>query len=153
MERTIAEGMAQQLMDEVLGGRYHAVGAGAYQTIFSPSADEQLGFERELYDDIDDYHGIRNQPPTDAWGIELGRDDDDPDARHPAFQSPTGIFDNWRQEIDVYYVAPPDLTTPLAFGQVSDYRAVVVRIIRVGPQGGERILAEHRQVIAYVPPL
>lgn len=151
LQRTIANGMAQQLMDEVVGGRYHDLNGSWDQINFTPSADEQAGLGRELYDDIDDYDGIRNQPPTDPWGIELGKDDRDGGERHPDFQAPAGFFDNWRQEIDVYYVAPPDLTAPA--GQVSEYRAVRVRIVYVDPEKGTRVLAELSRVVAYVPPI
>ena len=153
LQHTIANGMAQQLMDEVLGGRYHAVDVGPYQISFSPSSYELGGSARERYDDIDDYDGVRSQPPTDPWGIELGKDDGEGGQRHPGFQAPAGFFDNWRQEIDVYYVGQSDLTVRLPAGQVSDYRAVVVRIVYVDPEGGERVLAELRRVVAYVPPV
>jgi type II secretory pathway pseudopilin PulG len=153
LEQTIAEGMAQQLMDEVVGGRYHAEDADAYQTTFTASAEELLGPGRSQYDDIDDYHGIRNQPPKDPWGIALGRDNGTGGDRHPAFMAPAGTFDDWRQEVDVFYVAQANLTTPLAAGQTSDYRLVVVRIMLVDPERGDRVLAEHQRVVAYVPPL
>ena len=153
LQQVLADGMAQQLMDEVVGGRYQAVGIGPYQISFSPSAYELGGSGRERYDDIDDYHGLRSQPPTDLWGVELGKDDGEGGERHPNFQGPAGFFDNWRQEVDVCYVGRSDLTTALATGQVSDYRAVVVRIVYVDPERGERVLAELRRVVAYVPPL
>jgi len=153
LQQALADGMAQQLMDEVVGGRYHGVGVGPYQITFSPSAYELAGSARERYDDVDDYDGVRSQPPTDPWGIELGRDDGVGGERHPNFQAPPGFFDKWRQEVDVYYVGQSDLSTALAGGQVSDYRAVVVRIVYVDPERGERVLAELRRVVAYVPPL
>jgi type II secretory pathway pseudopilin PulG len=153
LQQVVADGLAQQLMDEVVGGRYHAVGVGPYQIVFSRSAYELAGSARERYDDVDDYHGLRSQPPTDPWGIELGKDDGQGGVRHPNFQGPAGFFDHWRQEVDVYYVNQSDLTTKLAPGQVSDYRAVVVRIVYVDPDRGDRVLAELRRVVAYVPPL
>ena len=59
----------------------------------------------------------------------------------------------WRQEVDVYYVSEADLSKSLPKGQVSDYRAVEVRIVRVDSDRGNRVLASLRQVVAYVPPL
>ena len=153
LQQTIANGMAQQLMDEVLGGRYMELGCTPYDTYLQPGSVEKAPGTRELYDDIDDYNGVRSQPPTDPWGIELGKDDGEGGERHPDFQAPAGFFDNWRQEIDVYYVGQSDLTTRLPAGQVSDYRAVVVRIVYVDPERGERVLAELRRVVAYVPPI
>ena len=153
LQQTIAHGMAQQLMDEVVGRRYHDEDAGPYQTTFTASFYERGGSGRERYDDVDDYDGIRSLPPTDPWGIELGKDDGEGGERHPGFQAPAGFFDNWRQEIDVYYVDPSDLTAALPAGQVSDYRAVRVRIVYVDPERGDRVLAELSRVVAYVPPI
>ena len=153
VEQTIALGMAEQLLDEVLGARYHAVGVDGYQVNFGPSWYEQQGSGRERYDDVDDYHGLRIQPPEDRWGVPLGRDDGQGGQRHPSFRAPAGLLDPWRQEVDVYYVAESDLASPLPYGQVSDYRAVEVRILVVDPEGGTRPLASLRRVVTYVPPL
>ena len=153
LEGTIADGMARQLMDEIVGGRYASVGVGGYQTTFSPSLWEQAGPGRSRYDDIDDYHGLRIQPPKDPWGIALGTDDGEGGQRHPNFQASADMFDDWRQEVDVVYVDESDLTTPLSYGQVSDYRAVEVRIVKDDPNGGSRVLAQLRRVVAYVPPM
>ena len=153
LDQTIAAGMAEQLMDEVLGARYHAAGAGGYQVNLGASLWELSGSGRERYDDVDDYNGLRNLPPEGFWGIELGADDGEGDLRHPDFQAPDGFFDDWRQKIDVYYVDESDLTTRLPYGQVSDYRAVEVTIESVDPERGTRELANLRRIIAYVPPL
>ena len=153
MEETIAFGMAQQLLDEILGARYAALGVGGHQIVLGPSYYEKNGSGRERYDDVDDYHGLRSQPGLDLWGIDLGTDDGEGDRRHPHFQVPEGFFDNWRQEVNVYYVNQYDPTSRLPFGQTSDYRAVEVRIVCVDPNRGERECAYLRRVVAYVPPL
>lgn len=150
--RTIATGMAEQLLDEVLGARYHAVGVDGLQTTLSPSSWELEGSGRERYDDVDDYHGVRSQPPEDLWGIELGADDGQGDLRHPNFRAPAGRLDHWRQEVDVYYVDESDLSVRLPAGQVSGYRAVEVRIYYDDPSGGSRELADLRRVVVYLPP-
>lgn len=153
LKRTIALGLAEQLLDEVLGARYHAVGVDGYQVTFGPSWYELEGSGRARYDDIDDYHGVRNQPPEDLWGVPLGTDDGQGSKRHPNFCAPAGLLDHWRQEIDVYYVDESDLARPLPFGQVSDYRAVEVRILIADPDRGNRLLATLRRVVTYVPPI
>jgi len=153
LEQEIARGMAQQLMDEVLGARYMAVGESPYNTHLSRSLYESLGSGRERYNDVDDYNGLRIQPPEDLWGVELGSDDGEGDLRHPAFRGPAGFFDQWRQKIDVYYVSPANPAVRLPAGEVSDYRAIEVRIDRVDPERGSRQLARLRRVVAYVPPL
>jgi len=151
-QRTVALGLARQLMDEITGARYSALGV-EYQTTFSPSSWEAAGPGRSRYDDIDDYDGLRIQPPEDLWGIPLGTDDGTGATRHPNFYAATGALDRWREEVDVYYVNPADPTTPLPAGAVSDYRAVEVRIVSVEDGGQTRELAKLRQVVAYVPPL
>ncbi len=153
LQQTIADGLAEQLMDEVLGGRYVAVGEDGYQTSFSASSYESSGSHRERYDDIDDYNGIRRLAPVDAWRIALGKDDGEGGVRHANFQVTNPILEDWRQEVDVYYVDESDLSTPLPFGQTSDYRIVEVRIVRVDPDRGNRQLAILRRVVAYVPPI
>lgn len=153
LEQVIAQGMAEQLMDEVLGARYSAVGEGGHAVNLGQSSYESSGPGRQRYNDIDDYNGVRTQPPEDLWGIRLGADDGEGDVRHPAFIAPPAVLDDWRQEIDVYYVDPNDLSRRLPYGQVSDYRAVEVRIYRVSSERGRRELARLRRVVAYVPPL
>ncbi len=152
MRATIANGMAQQLMDEVVGGRYMAVGAGGYQTVLGPNATE-MGAARAYYDDIGDFNGVRSRPPSDPYGVPLGADDGAGGQRDPAFQCRSGYYKNWRQEVDVYYVSEADPTARLPAGQTSDYRAVEVRIIYADPARGDRELAKIRRVVAYVPPL
>ena len=153
MRRTIATGMAQQLMDEVLGGRYDALGTGGHQVVLGPSLYESNGPGRQRYDDVDDYHGVRCLPPKDLWGIELGRDDGEGGKRHVNFQVPAGFFDDWRQEIEVYYLDESDLKNWTPAGPSSDYRAVEVRIIHQPPGQSGRELVKLRRIVAYVPPL
>ena len=146
MERTIADGMARQLMDEVVGCRYMEPGGDPYQSTLGPEAGET---SRDDFDDIDDYNALRVQPPADQYGIALGAADGG--VRHANFQAPEGFFDDWTEEVDVYYVDESDLTTRLTGGQTSDYRVVQVRIVKDDPNGGSRELANLRRVVVYVP--
>jgi len=153
MQRAIADGIARQLIDEILGNRYAEPGAGGHQVSFGPNSWESSGSGRERYDDIDDYHAIRTIPPEDPYGIELGKDDGEGGLRHANFQVPADFLESWRQEVDVYYVSESDLTTRLPLGKTTDYRVVEVRVYRNDPTGGDRELARLRRVIAYVPPM
>jgi len=153
MHQTIALGMAQQLMDEVVGNRYCEAGGSAHDTVLQPGSSERVGNTRQRFDDIDDFNGYRSQPPTDAWGIALGKDNGEGGERHPAFQAPSSFLANWRQEVRVYYVSADDPSRALGSGQVSDYRAVEVRIVEQDPDRGSRELARLRRVVIYVPPL
>jgi type II secretory pathway pseudopilin PulG len=152
LKRTVAGGMAEQLIDEVLGAKYCADLSNPYETSLSRSSFEAGGLGRELYNDIDDYNGTRTQPPADMWSVPLGKDNGQGGERHPAFQAVPKFIKHWRQEIDVYYVSESDLTTRLASGSTSDYRAVEVRIVAEVPGGGTRVLARLRRIVAYVPP-
>ncbi len=151
-KRAVAAGMAQQLMDEIVGNKYCAYANNPYETNLGRSSWEAAGTGRERYNDIDDYNGIRTQPPTDLWGVRLGMDDGQGGVRHPAFQAPPELFDSWRQEVDVYYVSETNPNQRLSLGQVSNVRAVEVRIMENDPQRGWRELARLRRIVAYVPP-
>jgi prepilin-type N-terminal cleavage/methylation domain-containing protein len=153
MRQTIAYGMAQQLMDEAVGCRYVELGGNPYQTPLGPAASETAGGTRKLYDDIDDFNGFRGQPPTDAYGVVLGTDNGQGGQRNAAFQCRAGFFQNWRREIDVYYVSDANLAARLPANQTSDYRAVEVRILYNDPAGGSRELVKLRRIVAYVAPL
>jgi prepilin-type N-terminal cleavage/methylation domain-containing protein len=152
-EQTLAAGMAEQLMDEVVGARYMAVGVSPHQTDFTPSAWEMQTGTRERFDDIDDFDGWVSRPAEDRFGVVLGDDDGQGGQRHANFRAPAGFLDHWQQEVYVSYVRASDLSQSLPAGQTSDYRAVEVRIVYDDPQRGPREVARLRRVVAYVPPL
>lgn len=153
MRHTIAYGLAQQLMDEVVGGRYMELNCSPYDTVLKPSTTKAAGGTREKFTDSDDFNGWRSQPPKDLYGVSLGTDNGQGGQRNMNFQCGSTLLQNWRQEIDVYYVNDTNLTTPLPAGQTSDYRVVEVRIIDNNPTRGPIELAKIRRVIAYVAPL
>jgi hypothetical protein len=148
MYSTIARGMAQQLMDEIVGSRYCELGGDPYQYPLGPGSDET---SRQMYDDSDDYNGLRTKPPTDFYGIALGKDDGLGGQRNTLFQVSTGFLDNWQQEVDVYYVSEANLGTKLVAGQTSDYRVVEVRIAYIDPNLGRKELVNIKRVVSYVP--
>jgi type II secretory pathway pseudopilin PulG len=152
-DQTIAAGMAQQLVDEVLGQKYmESAATGPLQYPFAANAYESAGSGRERYNDTDDYHGFRAQPPKDAYGIELGRGNGAGATRNVNFQLPSGKFARWRQEIDVYYVSASDPSVKLTGSQTSYYRCLEVRISRQEATNVYRTLATVKRVYAYVPP-
>jgi len=153
LKRTIAAGMAAQLMDEVLGATYCADRYSGHQYNLGRSWWESQGSGRERYGDIDDYDNVRTSPPTDPYGVPLGKDDGRGGERHPAFWCTPGFIHHWRQEIDVFYVTEDDPATPLPAGVATDYRLIEVRIIEQPPGKPARELARLRRVVAYVPPL
>ena len=152
LERTLADGMARQLMDEIMGRRYCAIGASPYDASLTASSTELNGANRSAYNDIDDYNGYVARPACDTWGIELGRGNGGISYRHPNFQLAAGTFANWREKVSVYYVDSAKLSVRLPAGQSSDCRGVEVGIYRVSPDGTERLVTTVRRIVAYVPP-
>ncbi len=153
LEQTIALGLAVQLLDEILGAPYCADLSNPYEVQLGPSGSESAGQARERYNDMDDYNGFVHSPPVDPWGIRLGEDNGDGLSRHAAFWAASSLLEGWTQEVEVYYVSPGDLSTRLSSGQVSDFRAVEVRIVVQSPTRGRRELAKVREIVAYAPPI
>lgn len=149
--QTIAQGMAAQLIDEVLGARYHDPASTYDETSLTANTYEKNGLGRERYNDTDDYNGVLTRPPKDSYGIVLGKGDDIGGYRHPAFQSPGQDFSTWRQKIEIYYVDPANPKVRRLNSQPTDYRAVEVTIERIETNGSVRPLAKLRRVFCYVP--
>jgi len=150
VEQAIAQGMAQQLLDEIAAAAYAEPGSGPYGSL-GPGANERSGASRVGFDDIDDYHGLRVQPPTDRFGIPLG-EDNGAGARRPQRQRAAAtFFGRWRQEVDVYYVRDTNFSQSAA--GTSDYKAVHVRIVRVDPVNGPQQLAHLTRIFSNVPSL
>jgi prepilin-type N-terminal cleavage/methylation domain-containing protein len=133
LKQTIALGMAEQLLDQVLG---------------SSSISELEDYELT-------YDGV---PAVDPWGVPMGTEDRGGEQRHPGFQAPGGVLDNsasffdrWLQRVEVYPLSESDLTTSLTEEESSDCRVVEVRIVYDDPRRGRRELANLRRVVAYVP--
>lgn len=146
----IARGMAQQLMDEIVGCRYYEPGVDPHSTILGPDGSEATGGTRQYFDDSDDFNGLRTTPPKDFYGVALGKDNGQGGTRNPLFQISPGVIDSWQQEVDVYYVSESNLSTKLPTGQTSDYRVVEVRITC---NQGTQVLATLKRVLSYVPPM
>ncbi len=76
----MAAGLAQQMMDEIAGKTFCAVRNQPHETTLGPSAAEQAGAGRSLFNDLDDFNGVRTGPIKDPWNISVG--DDDGKGRH-----------------------------------------------------------------------
>jgi len=151
VDRMIAEGLAQQLIDEVLGTRYMAIGASPYQYPLGPSAAELAAKRRAAYDDTDDFYQFLAEPAQDRWARALGQGDGKGGLRHPDFRAGSKRLVSWRQEIEVYYVSESNLSQRLTGSSTSNFRAVEARISRRQPDGSLRPLAQVRRVYAYLP--
>jgi prepilin-type N-terminal cleavage/methylation domain-containing protein len=153
LSRTIARGIAEQMMDDVLGRRYHEPGGGALSYPLGREAGETaVPLKTILFDDTDDYHGYTSSPPRDAWGIELGTGDGQGGQRPEGFRVPAGYFAGWSVEVTMAYADENDPSIDLVSPQTSGLRSVRVRVTRSW-DGGDQELAVLRQVFAYVPPV
>jgi type II secretory pathway pseudopilin PulG len=150
VDRSIADGLAQQLLDEITICHFMQPGTSCAGPL-GPSGWESGGSGRERFNDTDDFHGFLAQPVEGVWGEPLGTGNDDGGTRHSAFQPPAGFFANWRQRVEVYFVDPADPSVRLSSG-TSEYRAVEVHIEQLNDDGGVRSLATRKKVIAYIPP-
>lgn len=145
MRQTIAYGMAQQLMDEIVGCKYAPLSSTSATTSGS----------RQSFDEIADFNGYRSQPPTDPYGIALGTDNGQGGVRNAAFEASTAYLQYWRQEVDVYYANASDLATKLSTSATGDnvVQVVEVRIMYNDPKYGAVQLARIRRVVTYAAPL
>lgn len=150
VDQTIAQGIATQLIDEVLGARYCATN-NPYETSLSASSWERSGSGRSRFNDTDDYNAFVAAPPVDIYGNALGQGDSDGNLRHPALRSSPTEFQRWRQRIEVYYVNPTNPAMRHPNNNPTDYRAVEVTIEREEANGSLRPLVTMRRVFCYVP--
>jgi prepilin-type N-terminal cleavage/methylation domain-containing protein len=151
-EKTIAIGLAEQLLDEVLGQPYHAAGQSPTATTLGPNGYEAAGAGRARYDETGDYNGYAAQPVVDLWGVPVGHGDGAGGLRHANLRAPAGFLDRCREEVQVYYVSDSNPAVRLSAGQTSLTRAAEVRILRVNQDNSTTELVNLRRVFAYVPP-
>lgn len=152
LEQLTATGLAQLYLDELSGQMYAESGNGP-QGGLGPGAPETSAQGRTQYDDMDDYHGLTNQPPRDAWDVVYGDDNGAGGQRHPNFRLPSGVLANFRVACEVYYVSATDMSTKLTGSLRSNYRAIHVRVYETETGRGERQLVDFRRVVGYVPSL
>ncbi len=148
-ELAIAEGLAQDLMNEILNRRYCELGTSPYDPYLRPGSVEKYPGTRELFDDIDDYNGWVEEPPQDRWGIPLG-EEDGVGGRRP-YPARAASLSGFRREVIVSYVSSQDFSKTLPFGSVSDYRKIEVIVSRRYPNNVVRQLVKLTRVVGHVP--
>jgi type II secretory pathway pseudopilin PulG len=153
VEQTIADGVAQQLLDEILSKMWFdpAESDDPLLATLGATAWKLLGSGTERFNDMDDYHGYVAQPLKGVWGEVLGTGDDEGGQRLPNFRVRDDFFQNWRHRVEVYYVDPADHRIRLT-SETSPFRAAEVFVEKIDADGGARILARRKRVVAYVPP-
>ncbi len=157
-KQAIAQGICEQVLDEIMSKRYMEAGTAYDQNTLVANAGESI---RQIWDDSDDYNGYSAQPILDTWGQTLGVGNDAGSTRHANFRVDSGFFAKWRLRVDIYYVSSSDLSLrlddpPVAAGgtlsSTSGYRAAEVTVDYQDTDGTFRTLAKGRRVYAYVPP-
>ena len=151
VRRVIAEGLADQLLNEIVTKRYMELGESPTDASFGTESNE-TNAGRSLYDDTDDYHQFVVSPPQGVYGEELGTGNDAGGARHINFRLPSDSLEGFRQRVKLYYTDPSDPSVPLTNGQSSYYRAVEVAIDYLDADGAAHEMAVRRRVYAYLPP-
>lgn len=140
LERSVASGLARQLMDEIAAQYYADPELGdPQQTVLGPETGEVTGY-RTAFDDIDDYHGWQASPPErkDASGLDrLG--------------SPAPAMESFSRSVVVQYVADADPDVVLASGQTSFTRRVTVSVA-YSASGKTRTAAQLQRIFRHVPP-
>ena len=151
VQRTIADGLAQQLLDEALTKCFVIPGGDPLSNSLGPNSYELGGLGRERYNDADDFHQFSAVPAEAIYGQQVGTGDDAGGLRHASFRVPSSYFANWRQRVLVYFVDPDDHRVALS-GSTSYFRAIEVHIEIQDGDGVYRNLATRKRVVAYVPP-
>lgn len=151
VQRTIADGIAQQTLHEILTKRYTEKGQDPLLGTLGATSDELLGVGTMLFDDTDDYAGYAVQPLKDSYGRLLGTSDEAGQPRLANFQVRSDFFQNWRLRVEVYYVNPADPTQRST--SPTSYRAIDVFVEQIQRSGGVLPLAHRRSVITYIPPV
>lgn len=151
-ERTVAIGLANQLIDEALGLAYMEKGQSpTHLPLGRESGEWTWPPQRAVFDDVDDYHNYVAYPCRDAWGAFLGQGDGTGSLRHPHFRLPDSHFQSWLVYVTVRYANESDPSQDLYGSQTSGLRAIQVRVYRLTGRTA-RDLADVRRVYAYVPP-
>lgn len=148
-QRAIAQGIADQLLDEIAGSRYHASNSGPLVWPLGVEAGE--GSNRASCDDIDDFAGY-TAAVVDPYGQPLGRDQGNGSLRPTSFHCAEHWLASWSVAVSVYYVDESNPQLRLNSGQTSYLKAVEVRVLANRPNGGTQTLAQARRLFAYAPP-
>jgi type II secretory pathway pseudopilin PulG len=150
VDRTIADGLAEQTLHEILTKRYSGPGENPLATTLGPTTTESLGGGGAYFDDADDYNGYSARPLKGLYGETLGTGDDAGGSRPANFRLRTELFKNWRLRVDAYYVDPNNHT--LRSAAPTYFRAVEVNVEYLQANGGVLPLASRKRIIAYVAP-
>lgn len=150
VDKTIADGVAQQTIDEILTKRFVGPAENPLTSVLGALSSELQSLGTSLFDDTDDYLGYVAQPLKGQSGETLGTGDDSGGLRLQNFRVRSDYFQNWRVRVDVYYVDPDNHLVRSA--AATNYRMIDVNVELVRTNGSVLPLANRKRLIAYVPP-
>src|SRR6478609_4986919 len=150
VDKTIADGVAQQTIDEILTKRFVGPAENPLTAVLGALSSELQSLGTSLFDDTDDYAGYIAQPLKGLSGETLGTGDDSGGLRLQNFRVRSDYFQNWRVRVDVYYVNADNHLVRSA--TATNFRMIDVNVELVRTNGSVLPLANRKRLIAYVPP-
>jgi len=150
VDKTIAEGLAQQTLDEILTKRFVGPAENPLTAVLGALSSELQNLGTSLFDDTDDYAGYVSKPLKGFFGETMGTGDDSGGLRLQNFRVRSDYFQNWRVRVDVFYVNPDNHL--VRSSSATNFRMIDVNVELVRPNGGALPLANRRRIVAYVPP-
>ena len=148
----VAQGLAEQLMDEVTSVRFSD---GTDPIMVGLELPGSAGSSRSAFDDIDDYAGWSSRPPVTREGRPLGTQGTDGAGQYfsrPAELRPDAAYlaRLTREVIVERVVLDADGNWATTFDE-SNYRRVTVRVRAAGANSQTRRLAELTRILSNVP--
>lgn len=150
VDKTIADGIAQQTIDEMLTKRFVGPAENPLTAVLGALSSELQNLGTSLFDDVDDYAGYIAQPLKGQSGETLGTGDDNGGLRLQNFRVRSDYFQNWRVRVDVYYVNPDNHLVRST--SATNFRMIDVNVELVRSNGTVLPLANRKRMVAYVPP-
>lgn len=144
-QKLVANGLAQQLMDEITATRFPR------DTDQRPTS----GASRDSFNDIDDYDGWSARPPMDRHGREIGTEGQWSGTLHlprPGQAQPSrDLLASLTREVQVERLTPSDGNDWTVTAGASPYRRVTVTVAQTDGRGETTVLAQISGVFCEVP--
>ena len=134
-ETMLADGLARQLLDEILTRQLDDRPLGTNET------------DRSQFAYVTDYAGYAERPVADQWGIAWERTDDAGGERPTEYWAPADLLSGLERRVDIAYVALDQPEQELSGNERSDTLRVRVTVMRHDPDGGVRELARQERLV------
>ena len=142
----VAQGLADQMMDEVASVKFPHTSGGYVM----PS----VGQGRTGFDDLDDYHGWNASPPQTRDGLAIGTErmmaDTTGTARPPSFQPDPRFVSRFRQQVAVEKIAEVSGGAWVVVTSATPLRRVTVTISYTDARNQTKVLAVQTRVFSDV---